>query len=307
MSKWKSRVAAIIALLLVIGGAAYYWLVMESHMPGDAAFTLDIEGARKLADSLPGDKPVAIHAEQVAEFTFPATAIVAGDGWTKVAMPVFSYQLVYSDGVTGIIDTGLDKKSGEASGTTSFDQQAYDRMSAALHKARFILMTHEHMDHIGGLAAQADIASLHDAVRITAEQQAHPERMLPVAFPAGALEGFTPLVYGDMAAIAPGVVVIKSPGHSPGSQMVYVRRADGREYLFLGDVAWQFRNIETQRERARLVTQFLLKEDRHQVFGELKALAALHQSVPELIIVPGHDGKVIADLLSDGMITAKFE
>jgi len=307
MSKWKSRVAAIVAALLVLGGGAYYWLVMESHMPGDAAFTLDIEGARKLADSLPGDKPVAIHAEQIAAFTFPATAIVAGDGWAQVAMPVFSYELVYPDGVTGIIDTGLDKAAAEAAGTTAFDPEAYERMSAALHKASFILLTHEHMDHIGGLAAQSDVASLHEAVRITAEQQAHPERMAPVTFPDGVLESFTPLVYGDMAAIAPGVVVIKSPGHSPGSQMVYVRRADGREYLFLGDVAWQFRNIETQRERARLVTQFMLKEDRLQVFGELKALAALLKTVPELVIVPGHDGKVIANLLSGQLMRAKFE
>ena len=37
--------------------------------------------------------------------------------------------------------------------------------------------------------------------------------------------------------------VLKWLGYTPGSQMVYVKRADGREILFLGDVAWQMSNI----------------------------------------------------------------
>jgi len=32
-------------------------------------------------------------------------------------------------------------------------------------------------------------------------------------------------------------------------RMVHVKTADGSEFLFIGDVAWHFRNIEMQRER----------------------------------------------------------
>jgi glyoxylase-like metal-dependent hydrolase (beta-lactamase superfamily II) len=107
--------------------------------------------------------------------------------------------------------------------------------------------------------------------------------------------------------MAPGVVLIKSPGHSPGSQMVYVKKVDGTEVLFVGDVAWQFRNIELVRERPRLVTRFFLKEDRRAVFGELQELARLHEAEPKLSIVPGHDGATIETLVANGVLEKGFE
>jgi glyoxylase-like metal-dependent hydrolase (beta-lactamase superfamily II) len=101
-------------------------------------------------------------------------------------------------------------------------------------------------------------------------------------------------------------VLIKAPGHTPGSQMVYVETADGQEFLLIGDVAWQFRNIVTQRERARLVTWLLLNEDRTAVFGELAALGHLHEIEPEIHIVPGHDGTVVDALVASGTMRPKF-
>ena len=130
---------------------------------------------------------------------------------------------------------------------------------------------------------------------------------LPATFADAALERLQPLEYDRYHALAPGVVLIKAPGHTPGSQMVYVQRSDGAEVLFLGDVAWQFRNIETQRERPRLVTWFLLKEDRTAVFGQLAALKQLHESEPRVHIVPGHDAEVVSALLHAGVLKAHFD
>ncbi len=130
---------------------------------------------------------------------------------------------------------------------------------------------------------------------------------MPASFSKDELGALTPVVYDNYKAIAPGVVLIKAAGHSPGSQMVYVRKVDGTEVLFLGDVAWHARNIETLRERARLVTQFFLKEDRHAVFGQLKTLAVLHEDMPNLIMMPGHDGEVYDKLVSDGVLSKDFE
>lgn len=306
MSKWLKMTLGVLAVLLAIGGGVYWWLIVDGAAPDQVAdFALDIDKLRDLANEKPGDKPAEIRVEEVAAFAFPATAVVAGDGWKSVSMPVFTYQIVYPDGRTVIVDTALEREMG-GDDLASFDPQAYARMEQALGDASLILITHEHMDHIGGLTVYPDVAAILPQTRLTAEQVAHPERSVPAKFPDGALEGYEGLDYAHYAAIAPGIVLIKSPGHTPGSQMVYVQTQDGKEVLLIGDVAWHYRNIEVMRERARLVTRFMLKEDRGLVFSELKALGDLADAAPDVAIVPGHDGKVMAGLLESGALVKGF-
>lgn len=305
MPKWLRVVLGVLAILLAVAGGGYYWFVVESSMPEDVYFELDIGKVRRMVASVPGDKPERIEFENVASFSFPATAIVAGDGWRSRELPVFSYRLVYPD-KSVIIDTALDEKLG-GDNLATFDPLAYARMEKAMKQASLIVITHEHMDHIGGLTVHPDLRAILPAARLTQEQVDHPERSGPAQFPEGALKGYAPLVYEHYDVIAPGVAVIKSPGHSPGSQMVYVQMADGTEVLFIGDVAWKYRNILVQRERARLVTQFFLKEDRKAVFGQLKALKELSEAEPEISIVPGHDGEIVGNLVEAGVLIEGFE
>ncbi|MEQ8267827.1 MAG: MBL fold metallo-hydrolase [Parvibaculum sp.] len=304
MPKWLRIVLSVLAVLIVVGGAAYYWLLVESGKPSGASYSLDIGKIRRMVGSTPGDKPERIEVERVAAFSFPATAIVAGDGWSQRDMPVFSYRLVYPE-TSAIIDTALDEELG-AGNLVSFDAEAYARMVAAMKEASLIVITHEHMDHIGGLTVHPELAAILPSTRLTQEQVDHPERSAPAKFPDGALDGYAPLNYEDYSVVAPGVALVKAPGHSPGSQMVYVQLADGSEYLFIGDVAWHYRNIVTQRERARLVTQFFLKEDRTAVFGQLAALKALNEEEPEISIVPGHDGEIVGELIESGALAEGF-
>ena len=111
MRTWLRRTLVALAVLLAIAGAAFYWLLVESHMPGDASFALDIDRLRAVSAAAPGDKPSAIEVEQVAVFTFPATAIVAGDGFDGRLLPVYSYRLVYPDSSI-IVDTALSQGIG---------------------------------------------------------------------------------------------------------------------------------------------------------------------------------------------------
>ena len=124
--------------------------------------------------------------------------------------------------------------------------------------------------------------------------------------PSNIFDEYSPLDYVRYQAVAPGVVLVKAPGHTPGSQMVYVRRADGVEFLLVGDIAWQMRNIETGREKARWVT-VLTGEDRNAVREELAGLSRLHTAAPELHMIPGHDAAVIDALVKSGLLVNGFE
>lgn len=301
MSKWLKRILVTAAIV----AGAYYALVVHSPTEG-TAYTIDIAKVRTLASTIPGDKPAEIRYENIMDYRFAEAMVTAGDAWKWTPIPVYSWQLVYAD-KTIIIDTAMNREIAKPDMLVPmYSDAAYQRMGLALDKAAQIVITHEHADHIGGLAAHKNLAALLPALKLTDEQLNNSKGMVPAALPEATMKGYQPLRYDNMMALAPGVVLIKSAGHTPGSQMVYVQRADGRELLFLGDVCWQMRNIEIVRERPLFMT-LIIGENRTQVLGEFKALNELQKAEPTLQFIPGHDGEVVKALTAQGVVTSGFK
>lgn len=299
---WLRWLVYLIVGLAVAGAGLYYWYFLDARVPS-GAYSIDIAEVRRLADEVAGDKPVEIRAEQVFKFRFPFSVMVVGKGWEEIDVPVFSYQVAYADRAI-VVDTGVNGVESKAD--PNFDAAAYARMQTAMLTAANIVITHEHPDHIGGLVAAENLPAVLSHTQLTTEQ-ADPNRKYGPKLPKGALTNYTPLSYERYHALAPGVVLIKAPGHTPGSQLVYVKLADGREVLLLGDVAWRMESVKALAPRARYVSDFYLNEDRPAVILQLAELKRLHEAEPGIVMVAGHDATQMAELVKADTIKLGFQ
>jgi glyoxylase-like metal-dependent hydrolase (beta-lactamase superfamily II) len=231
-----------VLVLIIISIPAYWWLAIESHIPSSAHYSIDMTTVRRLADAGVTDLPVAIRVETIGHLLVPQAFVIAGGSWQNLDLSVSAYEIVYKDHAV-IVDTAFNAAVAKQMGANVFDEAAYARLSAALATAQLIIVTHEHPDHVGGLLAQPNLKDLMGKARLTQVQVTELKKAIregsisklivsPTVF-----DGYQGIDDEPYQTIAPGVVLIKAPGHTPGSQMVYVKRADGQEILFLGDVA----------------------------------------------------------------------
>lgn len=279
-----------IALLLIaIIAVPYYWLLMEPGPAAVAPRNIDIARLRSLAESQQGQKPVAIEYAAIATDEQPGTLLVAGGGLRTEATGVFIWRLVTPGGDT-VINAGLTEDQALATGYNAFHPEIQVTADRWLHSAKRIIFTSEDIDHIGGLVPL--VVADHEIVG----------RLIGNDRQVEALKALSPLLMNAIkpspaaladpagyAAIAPGIAVMRTPGYLAGSQMIYVRLQDGREYLFAGDSAPMRRNVEWQRPRSRYAAEWLASEDRAASLGWIKGLAQLIKSEPRLTVVYSAD------------------
>ena len=110
------------------------------------------------------------------------------------------------------------------------------------------------------------------------------------------------LAIDRLAPVAPGVVAIATPGHTPGHLLFYVRTADGREILYVGDLAWSFRNLEVARSRPRAIAEYFLHEDAPAVADQLRALITFAELNPEVTILVSHDAEHLERQIDLGVV-----
>ncbi len=301
MKRWQKIILVLLALL----AAATYWLLYDNRPGNTPAAQLDAAALRAAANALPGAKPDAIHVETVARGALADTMLVAGGGFGKRDQGVHVFRI--STGTSNIIlDSALSAQSNEAMPFYKHDGAAYARVLTALKAASAIYVTHEHLDHIGGALTAEQWNIVGPRTRITRDQFDHPEITAPVSWPEGARATYKPLSYAGILPVAPGVVLIKASSHTPGSQLMFVQMADGRELLFMGDISSMDRNWRATRARSRLVGDLFVGEDRNAVFGWLRAFKALHAANPALVMVPSHDAVTIDEMVAANVLKRGF-
>lgn len=294
VKRWQWVGVGIVSVLLI----AKHFLLDTAAAPGEK-YVIDVEALHRAALAA-GPLPERIEVEKVAEFAFPRTLVVAGDGFRMHPMVLLSHRVVWPNRSL-LIDTAMSPAATKALPGSKADAAAFARVEAAMKQADTIVFTHEHSDHVGGVAAAPDFAAIAPKVSMTREQLNGP-KLERGEFPAGTLERLKPLDYQGLYSVAPGVVLQKAAGHSKGTQLVYVELASGARYLFVGDIAWTNDNITRQVGRPGIAT-LLMQEDRPAVAAQVQALAQLPKDIH---VIVAHDPVEFEQDLKAGLLKLGF-
>jgi glyoxylase-like metal-dependent hydrolase (beta-lactamase superfamily II) len=307
MSMSFRRVLLVSCVLLVaVLAAAYHVLFVDDPLPSASKRSIDWMRVRTLAGPV-NEGPRAIRTDVVARGRFYGWMICAGCGWDEVPMEFRAYQLVYADGRSIVVDAVHDAERHAAMPMMGeYDAQAFTRQTEAIRRADRILLTHEHWDHASGLRAVIGEAAVRERLWIPQAQRGS-AAMREAGLSAAELADLPATGEVAMQAVAPGVVVIPMPGHTPGSQVVYVRRADGNEYLFLGDIVWNARNLRERRGKSRMISWVAGEApdallDQIAFFADLAAGSGRAPSSWRFVVA--HDPEQNARLVAGGFLEA---
>jgi glyoxylase-like metal-dependent hydrolase (beta-lactamase superfamily II) len=261
-----------------------------------------------MATLIPGPRPLRVNVIKFAESRRTKNFAVKGMAAEPSVQARTAYQIVYADG-TVMVDTGMDVAThrffGRGADEPYFPENAA-RVEKALREAKAILVTHEHGDHIGGLIRSASFDELAPKTVLTRTQldTLIEAPQMPELRPTGEMSAKLHVVdYTGVMAFAPGIVLIKAPGHTPGSQMVYVALQSGKELLLVGDVAWHMDGVRLNTGKDAP----WIKEPPELMAAELDWLNGLDGTEKNLSIVISHDEEQRRNYIAHGILGDGFE
>jgi glyoxylase-like metal-dependent hydrolase (beta-lactamase superfamily II) len=262
-----------------------------------------LDEIRQVAAMIPGRRALRINVLKFAESRRSKKFSVQGapDEPSVQARTVF--QVVFADG-TVMIDSGMDEQVHRFFGRGVIEPyypDAAKRVERALRSARAIIITHEHGDHVAGVIRTPLIAELAPKTLLTRTQiqalESDPQ-MPEIKITPDMASHYNAVDYEKFLPFGPGVALIKAPGHTPGSQMLYVALESGREYLFIGDTAWHMDGVRLIKGKDAPWIQ----EDHAALLAQLEWLNELYRTEKNVFIIASHDDEERKELIAKGVL-----
>jgi glyoxylase-like metal-dependent hydrolase (beta-lactamase superfamily II) len=232
---------------------------------------------------------------------------VASSDTTRVTIAFPVFQIRFADKWI-MVDAGFEREMWERfSGSerpVTYWQDRYDRVRLGLRNADVIVLTHEHWDHAAGVESGDDLTQVARRTLLTSIQHqtflhpAAPQHYLRLR--SDSVPRYRIVDYDLLYSLAPGVVLIKAPGHTPGAQFIYVQLASGREILLVGDLVWLREGLETGRQRPEAASQDL-KEDRQTIQQQINWVRDIVRR-EKIAVLPCHDSRVLKALADSGLV-----
>jgi len=93
------------------------------------------------------------------------------------------------------------------------------------------------------------------------------------------------------------LILLSTPGHTPGSQSLLVSLSSGLKILLTGDAVWVRENYLWPSPKSWFIRTF--EEDASQAWKTTLQLRKFHEENPEVLIIPGHDPHLWGELSSE--------
>jgi len=94
----------LLSCVVVLLGAKYF--LLDTSSAPQAPYVIDVEALHRAATA-GGPLPRSIEVERIADFAFPRTMVVAGDGFRMHPMVLLSHRVVWPDQSSLIIDAAM--------------------------------------------------------------------------------------------------------------------------------------------------------------------------------------------------------
>ena len=265
---------------------------------------------RLAASTVPGALPVRINYLKYAESIRKWSDIVDGGSNDPCKMARTVFQIVYPDGWI-MVDAGMNRDIHhffEKQGPQPFDDAKAGQVVKAIQGAKLVLITHEHGDHVGNAVYGNQVSSVNFKTVLTKDQVntlIHNPHMPEIKLDENKSKSYLVVDFDDILPVAPGVVLIKAPGHTPGEIMVYTKLQSGKEFLFIGDVSWSYQGVEQNKPKPKSEIK-RINEDGDQVKKELKWVNQLMAN-NKITILVSHDDIMLPKYAAGGLITDSLQ
>jgi glyoxylase-like metal-dependent hydrolase (beta-lactamase superfamily II) len=159
------------------------------------------------------------------------------DGVFEIRVGFVHVHVVVMDGGLVLVDTGLPRGSGAV-------EKALAGAGRRIGEVSAVLLTHEHADHVGGLArlrrdTRARVVARAEDVPVIAGDRAPTlkplQRLMAPLIGSPEPAAVDEVLSADGAFSVPGFTAIHTPGHTPGHVSYLLNRGGG--VLFVGDAA----------------------------------------------------------------------
>lgn len=302
------RVQIVIALAVLVSAVAHGAPAPVRAQDAAPAWSASIAEVRATAALVPGPRATRINVVKFAESRRTKNFSVKGAPTEPGIQARTAFQVVFPGG-TIMVDAGMDQQVHRFFGRgveEPYFPEAASAVARALAAARLIVVTHEHGDHVAGVVHAADSSTLAPKTILTRGQVQTlltSPQMPELRLTAETAARYLVVDYDSYLPLAPGLVLIKAAGHTPGSQMVYVALESGREYLLIGDAAWHMDGVRAIAGKDAP----WVKEDQAAVMAQLTWLNGLSRTEPRLVIVASHDEEQRTELTRTGVLGGRFQ